>query len=495
MSAPAGPPADQPRAASLAEIGRAWSRFWLAPSPGRAESLFRVAYAAVLLPELLGLGSKLDLLFSTAGMHPATALDAAYSPELVRAVHGLWLAAGLCLLVGLRVRIAAAVNLACASYFFGLRGAVAPHAADWLLQSMAFYLLLMKCDRCFSVERALGWRREFRPAAVWPKRLAQLNVLFVYFTAGISKLGDPHWMAGLAFRDTLRHPLLPHHHLGGVIEQVGLLTFANYAVIVWEIAFPLLMVPRWLRPWALLSALAFLLSIDLTLRVGWFTAFASASLLLFVDDLPWWRPRPLVASPGAPRLRWLVHGFLVWHLVLFGTSQAGYALLALGQREAARRVLGFPPVHLYTTLVARTAYFNVWPSGLFLSPVRLLVYQAREADGSLSPVPPFDAEGGFAPSLRFYREAREGLLAFRLATAGASRQGWEAYVRQILRRYQEVYGDRCPAEIRIDRIVAPLDAFGDRPQRLAVPRSPVLTAHLRCDAGEVGVRLSFPPER
>lgn len=475
----------------LRELAGAWSRFWFAASPGRAEALFRVGYAAVLLLELSGIAGKLDLLFSTAGMHPATPLDAAYTPVAVRAVHALWVVVAACLLVGLRVRVASLLNLGCVVYFFGLRGAVAPHAADWIAHSMAFYLVLMRSDTRLCVERTLGWRRDASPGPVWPKRLAQLNAALVYFTAGVSKLGDPRWMDGRAFGESLSHPLLTHFYPGWLVAHGGLLVFIDYAVIVWELTFPLLLVPRWLRPFALLSALAFQLTIDASLRVGWFTVFASANLLIFADDLPFWRPAAPGAAPRRSRLRPLVHAFLALHLALVGAAQVGYVLRGFGARAAAHAVLYWPPLRLYTRLLARTAYFDVWPSAFFLDPVRFLYYEASHPGGALAALPPFDARGRFDPPKRYWKETREGLLNMRLASAGATPAGWQAFVRHLVSRYREAHGRPCPEEIRVYRVVAPLEAFAGHPKDLDVPKRPVLTAEIHCTGGTLTSELHF----
>lgn len=443
-----------------------------------------MGYACVLLLEQFELSRKLELLFSNQGVHPRTPLDAAYSLGAVQVAFGVWVGAALFLALGVRVRAAGVVNLLALVYFFGLRGFAAPHAADWLLHASGFYLAFMHSDARLSVDRRFRWAAPARPVA-WPKRLAQLNLVSVYFSAGLAKLADESWVAGRAFADTLKHPLLTHFTPGLAFTSPRLMSVADWAIVVWELGFPVLLAVRRLRTWGLLSALVFNLGVWFTLRVGLFTVMATVSLLLFVDDPPFRAASD--AERGAATAREAesdvtrrVRVFVVGHLSALALVFTGYLFMALGLPALGRALAGLPIVSAYTRGVAGFAYYDVWNSRFFLEPVRLIYYEATSPDGKSAPLEPFDAAGAFHPGWHYFTEAREGLLSVRLALAPVEPRVWAAYTVYLVHKYRRDYAWPCPAELRIYRIAAPLAAFGDRPKDLRVPRQLLVTASPHC---------------
>jgi len=185
-----------------------WDRFFSLPSSGRGEALFRVGYAVLLGFELFGLHTDLDLYFVTGGAHPTTALEGLYGRTVVHVLHGAWCLVASILLIGVWPRVVAVVNLLLAIYFFGLRGAAAPHGADWMIHSMAFCLVFMRSDRWLSVRNPWKMPNETGAVPGWPLRVAQLYYAGLYFTAGVAKLPDPAWLSGTAFSNVLQNPLL-----------------------------------------------------------------------------------------------------------------------------------------------------------------------------------------------------------------------------------------------------------------------------------------------
>ncbi len=458
-----------------------------------------MGYACVLLIEQVELAQKLELLFSNQGVHPPTPIDAAYSLGTVQAVFGVWVIAAVFLAFGVRARAAAITNLLALIYFFGLRGFAAPHAADWLLHASGFYLAFMQSDARLSADRRLGWAAPAHPLA-WPKRLAQLNLVSVYFSAGLAKLTDASWTSGRAFADTLKHPLLTHFTPGVAFTSPRLMSVVDWAIVVWELGFPVLLAVRRLRAWGLLSALVFNLGVWFTLRVGLFTVMATVSLLLFVDDPPFRAPGERDAGTRAGEVRAgatrRVRTFVAGHLSALALVFSGYLLMALGL-PLGRALAGAPIVSAYTRGVAGFAYYDVWNSRFFLEPVRLIYYEATSPDGKSAPLEPFDAEGAFRPGWRYFTEAREGLLSVRLALAPLEPRVWAGYTVYLVQKYQRQHAWPCPAELRVYRIAAPLADFGDRPKDLRVPRQLVATATPRCLGHGIdpGVSLNFAAPR
>jgi len=429
-----------------------WNQLWFTSDSGRPEAYFRVGYAAVLLLDLLGLRPKLTFLFSNEGILPPGPLDVLYPPAAMEALYWVWLTALVLLIVGYRTRLCAAVNFALTVYVFGLRGQAAPHGADWIYQSMGFWLMWMRSDRHLTL--ATRWRRREGPPAgpLWPVRLAQLNFATIYLTAGISKLADPGWIAGTAFRDTIRLPFFTQVDLGWLLPHETLLRALNYGIVGWEIAAPLLLLFRRSRAWALWSVVLFHVGIMVTLRVGWLGDATLTGALLLLDDVS--RRRAVTTSGSLhPMGGWqkgVVNAFLVFHLTAWGWAQSQYVAENVFHSARARGRLDRTPVlSPYVRYIARIQYYDLWPKAAFFSPVRLLYFDATHPDGRQAALAPFDQAGAFAPGLRMMKEAREGLLMLRIARHGLTVRQWSAYVNHLIDLYQQRYGPGCPTEVRV----------------------------------------------
>ena len=468
-----------------------FKRYFFVECSGRAEAWFRVGYALVLFIEQLELASKLELLFANTGVHPASPLDALYSRIAITALFWLWMAAVVLLGIGVRVRASALVNWILCVYFFGLRGNAAPHAADWLAHSLAFYLMFMRSDTRLSLDHRFSWVPERRVQA-WPKRLAQINVASVYFTAGLAKLADDYWVMGRAFSESLRHPFVTRFSSGLAFDHPDWFSFVDYLVVGWELALPLLLLVRRTRRWALLSALAFNVLVLFSLRIGLFTVLASVALLLFIDDVSWRKASELPHSESTLRpASALAKVFVPVHLVAVAMATLGHLSLGLRQPALGRALLELPVISIYTRTLAGLAYFDVWNSRFLLDPVRLITYRVTHPTGEPGALEPFDENGAFNPDLGYFNEVREGILSIRLASYPAPPALWSAYVRYLVRKYRRQYAWSCPAELRIYRIAEPLARFGRDPSRLDVPRKLVLTAQPSCGPGATEPKIRF----
>jgi hypothetical protein len=459
-------------------LRRIWTQFRYGTSSGRAEALFRIAFAAVLLIQLLTLRPNIGFFFSTEAAFPVPAeLEAWYRPATVQTVFWLWLTSAAALLVGAATRAAAAVCFACCLYFLVLRQAETFHAADWLMPSLAFQLALLPSNRRYALDAR--WFRFERPAPLWPLRLGQLSVAFFYFTAGTSKLGDSAWRNGKGVFMTFAHPLLSHYDLTTLASLPLLSPALSYAIVAWECAMPLLLWWHRSRPWALASAAVFLTIIDLTLPVGWFAWFCLAALLFFVDEpgMPWPVPQRGVAArngtarfrelfvpwPGPSRAvathdgaakvrRLLVTGFLTFHLACFVWMQLAYGALAAGRYDLGARLMRLPVVGSYGYGIANVRYYALWPAALFY-PLRWVYFEAVSENGDRRALAPFDDRGRVHVGWLDSREVREGVLLMR-AAQGLPTDAWRRYFTRLAEREQ------CPREIAAYSVAIAPGTFG-----------------------------------
>ena len=448
-----------------------WRKFRDQRSSGRAEALFRIAFAAVLVVQLLTLRSNVDYFYSSEGLSPTPAgFEAYYTPARVAVCFWAWFASAVLLLLGAFTRVAALVCFLGCFYFLVLRGPQATHAADWLLPSLAFQLALLPSNRHYALDQR--WRRSPRAADVpaWPLRLAQLSTAFFYFTAGTSKLMDPMWRQGAGIFMTFANPLLSHFDLSRVASLPVVAPAISYAVVAWECAMPLLLFWRRTRWLALASATVFLVSIDLTLPVGWFAWFCLANLLVFADVTEWpraWRERlPWLAAPSPPATpaspihepAWkhgAVTAFLVFHLTSFGVLQVAYACLAFHSYAWARRIASLPVLGAYGYAIANVRYYALWPSQIFC-PIHYVYFEAESesqsesqtTDGRVLPLPPFDDQGRAHIGWRESREVREGVFLM-TAAHGLGSLGWRRLFTHVAEaERQRSASGQCLRELR-----------------------------------------------
>jgi Vitamin K-dependent gamma-carboxylase len=441
-----------------------WRKFRDQRTSGRAEALFRIAFAAVLLVQLLTLRANVDYFYSTEGLSPPPpGFEAYYAPALVQVCFWCWFASAVLLLFGAFTRVAAAVCFLGCFYFLVLRGPQATHAADWLLPSLAFQLALLPSNRHYALDQRLRQRKLLPDVPAWPLRLAQLSTAFFYFTAGTSKLMDPMWRRGAGFFMTFANPMLSHFDLTKIAGLPVVSPAINYAVMVWECAMPLLLLWRRTRWLALVSAALFLASIDVTLPVGWFAWFCIANLFVFADVTQWpraWRERlpwlavpipPSAASPSLPRERAWKHravtAFLAFHLTSFGVLQAAYLCLAAQRYDWGRRIAALPVLGAYGYAIANVRYYALWPSQIFC-PIHYVYFEADQADGRMLTLPPFDNHGRAHISWSTSREVREGVFLM-TASHGLGSLGWRRLFTHVAEaERQRAASGQCPQELR-----------------------------------------------
>jgi predicted DCC family thiol-disulfide oxidoreductase YuxK/uncharacterized membrane protein YphA (DoxX/SURF4 family) len=285
-------------------------RFWVEPVGVEPMAAFRIAIALVLLVDTgFSLLPNLALWYTPEGLFsPGSASSWAYplgnwppdgdsmwrwsliSPEAGLNEIRLWciglMACGYLLLFGAASRLSALGCLLILSSFHA-RNPNIINAGDILLRCALFYLMLMPAGRAFSWDaRALSRlglaRKSTSPA--WPLRLGQIQLVVVYLFSGLEKLvnwpyGD--WIDGEAVARSLRDPTLTRvdWFVNWPWQVFAPLTWATG---LWELLFPLLVLFRLTRRWALAFGVMLHLSVFVLLEVTHFSFTTLAFYLLFV---------------------------------------------------------------------------------------------------------------------------------------------------------------------------------------------------------------------
>jgi hypothetical protein len=300
-------------AATWRAIANGWNDFFHRPLDTRIAAIVRIAYAAVLLVNLLVLLPDLALWFTDQGVLPTTVsreLRRGWDWSLLWHVPGTIGAVRICffvfllqaalLLVGLFSRLNAACVLAWLISFQN-RNAQILDGEDSVFIVIALCLALMPCGHCWSIDRHVrGWLCRLRgsePAAddclrpAWGLRLLQFEMALILISAGLWKLAGEPWLDGTALYYVARledfFPRFPTP--AWLFDNPWQVAAMTWSVLALELLAPLLIWFRETRRWTLLIVILFHLANEYTMNLFLFHWVMLVGWLSFVtpDDWAW----------------------------------------------------------------------------------------------------------------------------------------------------------------------------------------------------------------
>jgi hypothetical protein len=298
------------------QLSTSWTLFLHAPIDARRFAIVRIGFAVLILIYLAVLYPDLETWYGPAGLYPLEVDQAERLPQqwsLLRwlptdpSEAGVWLhrifwlhiACTLMLLVGLCSRINALLVFALL-VSWQHRNPLILDAEDNVFRLVGFFLLFMPSGRAWSIDRWIFHRnlKDTCPLApAWPLRLLQLQMVVIFVSAALFKLGGTAWWDGSALSyvvrldDTFgrfRIPALP-------FEIPILVRLMTWTVVAVELLSPLFLWFRETRRWALAVIVLFHLSNEYAMclflfhwimLVGWSTFLTSEDLQWFTRLLP-----------------------------------------------------------------------------------------------------------------------------------------------------------------------------------------------------------------
>lgn len=290
----------------MKRLGPAWQRFWFEPEATSTLALVRIAFGLVVLVWTLTLIRDTDAFFTSEGLlsgqsyagEPGASwglLDIFEGRLAVGLVLAALTLAALFLIVGQDTRIAALVVFVCV-LSLERRNPFVFNSGDGLIRVTAFYLMLAPSGTSLSLDR---WRHarsafwEFPARAPWALRLMQVQLSVLYLASVWTKLAGDTWNNGTAVSFALRLDDLKRFDaplwLADSQLAINLLTYGALAL---EAAIGILVWNRTLRPYVLGLGVAMHLSIDLSLRVGFFSYALFVLYLAFLS--PDWVSKTVV---------------------------------------------------------------------------------------------------------------------------------------------------------------------------------------------------------
>jgi hypothetical protein len=273
-----------------------WNGFWFADIDPATLGLIRIAFGAVITVWTLSLAGDLGAFFARDGVvGGAAAVEVwwrwnvlAWAPSefALGAVYLALLLASIGAMIGWHSRASLAVVFV-ALVSLQRTDPYVFNSGDSLLRLLALLLLVAPCGAAFSLDRRRALRTG-HPAVTthpaWPLRLIQIQVTVMYLAAVWAKLHGAAWRDGTAASYATRLPDLARFHapewwtgspLAAHLATYGTIAIeASVAVLVWN---------RRTRLPALIGGVALHLSIDYSIRVGFFTLAVLTAYLSFVD--------------------------------------------------------------------------------------------------------------------------------------------------------------------------------------------------------------------
>lgn len=272
-----------------------WERFWFEPESTAPLVLVRVAFGLLVLAWALTLAPDLLTFVGPHGLLP-------HAPDFDS--PGLWtllgplnsnaaaivcfyalIAAALSLIVGFQTRLAALIVFV-AFTSIERRNFYVSNSGDELIRIIALILFLAPAGSAVSVDR---WRKRaplwtFPARSPWALRLLQVQVSVLYLAAVWDKVRGVTWNNGTATSYALRLDDIVRFQLPHTIAQSELIAnLMTYGTLAVEFSIGVLVWNRRLRPYVLLAGVGLHLSIDLLMRIGFFTGAVFVAYLAFVS--------------------------------------------------------------------------------------------------------------------------------------------------------------------------------------------------------------------
>lgn len=290
-----------------------WTRFWHEPLRAERLAVARIVFALMLLgDQLVQYLPFLDWCYGPDGFGPAGLFDGEWARTwrwtgmllwtdnmtVVTASFWLWVAATVALLFGYQTRLASIIVWLGASVFLA-RNTMLKNGGDDIVQIALLLLMVSPCGRGLSID---AWRRRRKLAAAgdtagvaasrfvapWAVRLFQLELCTIYFFTGLAKLGGETWWQGTSVHYVLNDVTITRWSFAQLPVPIWITAPITYVSLAFEVFFPVLVLWRRSRPWALLYGVLFHLGIFLTIDVGWFSFYTIALYGVWIPDA-WWR--------------------------------------------------------------------------------------------------------------------------------------------------------------------------------------------------------------
>ncbi len=155
---------------------------------------------------------------------------------------------------------------------------------DAVLRVMLLYLLFSPCGRAWSIDNMLRPGRN--EAEIWPLRLIQMQMAFIYLVSGWVKFHSPEWLDGTILQYVLIHPEYTRWNFSAMLTHtwfLNVLYVVSSFIMWWELLFPLLLLNRKTHTFCLLVGILFHVGLLIFMQLR---GFSLIMLTLYIAFIP-----------------------------------------------------------------------------------------------------------------------------------------------------------------------------------------------------------------
>lgn len=293
----------------------AWTRFWHVPLRAERLAATRILFGVALLTDqLFQYLPHFAEFFGPEGIAPAGLHDrwllknwhwrilllGTDDLAVLYLVFFLWVGVTVAFTLGWHTRLMNVVLWFLTSCFLNRNPCILNGGDDTLIVGI-FLLMLTPSGLALSLDARR--RRSAVPALVpaWPVRVLQIQLAVIYLSTGLVKLKgsgvfEGTWWDGTSIHYVLNYVTMTRWSFAQLPLPLWMTAPLTYVSVWWETLFPLLVLQRWTRKWALWFGVLFHIGIYLTIEVGWFSFYTLAFYGVWIPDEFWERWCPEVRS-------------------------------------------------------------------------------------------------------------------------------------------------------------------------------------------------------
>lgn len=265
-----------------------------AASVDHTYALLRILFGLLGCGFLLGL-SDLATFWDPGGLVPMAesgwkqlVVQRGWGPLVGRALFFGNLAAFLAMTVGYQSRLTVPLSFVGTSLHSSWNSLPLSGAFE-SFQAILFCLMWADSGQVWSLDR---WRMTAHShnqatgtasQSLWPLRLIRFQIALIYLATGLWKLTGDQWRQGSALYYVLSNNSYARFPMPPPAYAMSILTMGTYGTVLWEIAFPALVLFRRTRPLALLAGVVLHLGMWVTMELGPFPWVMLAGYVSFLE--------------------------------------------------------------------------------------------------------------------------------------------------------------------------------------------------------------------
>jgi hypothetical protein len=217
----------------------------------------------------------------------------------IRLCFWIFLAASVCLVAGFCSRLSGSVVFL-ALNALNQRMPLILHGGDTFLRDASFFLAFSPCGAVCSLDALIRRRRGLpHPTKVipWAQRLIQYQFVVIYACSFLWKIKGQSWRDGTALFYVWHLRELQRFPVPSIFRANAAIHLESWAVMIFELGFPLLIWFKSFRAPLLIAGLTFHLTMEYALNIPMFQWDMISAYVLFVDPDSFERRINLLSKP------------------------------------------------------------------------------------------------------------------------------------------------------------------------------------------------------